>query len=159
MLIESSNDAAYALSEVIGNGAFVDLMNLEAKYLGMEKTFFVDPMGISLENRSSAKDLVLLTKKLLEKPLIWQITGMEEYDLYTPEGIFHHRLQNTNEFLGKMPEIIGGKTGYLQAAKECLILVLKEPKDDFIINIILGAENKFEEMEKLINWITINFKL
>jgi D-alanyl-D-alanine carboxypeptidase len=153
MLIESSNDAAYALSEVISPEAFVDLMNLEAKYLGMENTQFVDPMGISPENRSTSKDLVILTKNLLGKPLIWEILGKTEFNLYTPDGVFHHRLQNTNELLTKIPEIIGGKTGYLPEAKECFLLVLKGPNNKgAIINIILGSENnKFEEMEKLIN--------
>ena len=156
MLIESSNDAAYTLSEVISPESFVDLMNFEAKYLGMENTHFVDPMGISPENRSTAKDLVVLTKNLLGKPLIWEILAKPEFNLYTPDGVFHHRLQNTNELLTKIPEIIGGKTGYLPEAKECFLLVLKEPNDKgVIINIILGSENnKFEEMEKLINLVT-----
>lgn len=155
MLIESSNDAAYALSEVISPEAFGDLMNLEARYLGMENTHFVDPMGLSPENRSTARDLVVLTKNLLGKPLIWEILGKPEFNLYTPDGIFHHKLQNTNELLGKIPGIIGGKTGYLPEAKECLLLVFKAPKNNegVIINIILGAENKFEEMEKLINLV------
>jgi D-alanyl-D-alanine carboxypeptidase len=160
MLIESSNDAAYSLSEVIDPKAFVDLMNLEAKYLGMENTQFVDPMGISPENRSTSKDLVILTKNLLGKPLIWEILGKTEFNLYTPDGVFHHKLQNTNELLGKIPEIIGGKTGYLPEAKECLVLVLKAPHNNegAIINIILGSENnKFEEMEKLINYAGINY--
>lgn len=154
MLIESSNDAAFSLVEIIGQEGFVDLMNLEAKYLGMGDSHFVDPSGVLAENKSSAKHLVILTKQLLERPLIWKILGKPEFDLYGPDGVFHHKLLNTNELLGKIPEILGGKTGFLPEAKGCFLLVLEVPKNKgFLVNVILGAENKFEEMEKLINLI------
>ncbi|MBZ9578723.1 D-alanyl-D-alanine carboxypeptidase [Patescibacteria group bacterium] len=159
MLIESSNDASYSLAERIGEEGFVDLMNLEAKYLGMENSHFIDSTGISPENQSSVKDLVALTKQLLEKPLIWEILEKSEFDLYGPDGIFHHKLLNTNELLGEIPKILGGKTGFLPEAKGCFLLVLETPKNKgFLINVILGAENKFEEMEKLIDWVNKAYK-
>lgn len=151
MLIESSNDAAFALSELIGEGGFVELMNLEAKYLGLKNTHFADPAGYSPENYSTVKDLVKFTKYLLEeKPQILEISRLSEFNLYDPDGVFHHKLLNTNEILGEIPEIIGGKTGYTPEAGECFILVLKNPRDNSIlINIILGSRNRFEEMQKL----------
>jgi len=155
ILIESSNDAAFALSELIGEGGFVELMNLEAKYLGLKNTHFADPAGYSPENYSTVKDLVKFTKYLLEeKPQILEISRLSEFDLYDPDGVFHHKLLNTNEILGEIPEIIGGKTGYTTEAGECFILVLKNPRDNSIlINIILGSRNRFEEMQKLIDWL------
>jgi len=155
MLIESSNDAAFALSEVIGQKSFVNLMNWEAEYLGMKNTHFVDSIGISPKNVSTVKDLVILTKKLLERPLIWEILEKKEFELYNPEGVFHHKLLNTNQLLGRIENIIGGKTGYTPQAKGCFLLVLKGPKEKgFLINVILGSENRFTEMEKLINALT-----
>ncbi|MBZ9569445.1 D-alanyl-D-alanine carboxypeptidase [Patescibacteria group bacterium] len=157
MLIESSNDAAFALTEIIGEEGFVGLMNLEAKFLGMENSYSVDSTGISSENRSSVKDLIILTKHLLERPLIWEILGEPEFDLYGPDGVFHHKLLNTNELLGEIPQTVGGKTGFLPEAKGCFLLVLKAPKNKgFLINVILGSENKFEEMKKLINSVINN---
>jgi D-alanyl-D-alanine carboxypeptidase len=155
MLMESSNDAAFALSEVIGKESFVNLMNWEAENLGMKNTHFVDSMGISPKNVSSPKDLVKFAKKLLEKPLIWEILQKKEFELYGPDGVFHHKLLNTNQLLGKMENILGGKTGYTLEAKGCFLLVLKAPDEKgFLINVILGSENRFTEMEKLINAIT-----
>lgn len=156
MLIESSNDAAYALTEQISEDGFVELMNLEAKYLGMENTHFEDSMGISPQTQSNEKDLVILTKHLLEKPLIWEILKKPEFDLYTPDKIFHHKLINTNEILrewGSDLEIIGGKTGYTPEAGGCLLLVLKLSKDGYLINIILGSEDRFSEMKQIIDFI------
>jgi len=154
MLIESSNDAAYALTEEIGQEGFVELMNLEAKYLGMENTYFEDSTGISPRNQSNSKDLIIFTKSLLEEPLIWEILKKPEFDLYSPDGIFHHKLININELLKEWEnnlEIIGGKTGYTLAAKGCFLLVLKDSQGNYIINIILGSENRLEEMKNLIN--------
>ena len=153
-LIESSNDAVFALAEPIGKEAFADLMNLEAKHLGLQNTNFVDPTGYSPETYSTAKDLTTLSRYLIEKkPEIFKISILAEFDLYTPDGVFHHKLSNTNELLNGYQEIVGGKTGYTNEAGGCLILILKDPKDGSIfINIILGAVNRFEEMEKLIEY-------
>lgn len=161
LLIESSNDAAYALSDLISQEAFVDLMNIEAKFLGLKNTHFVDPGGWGAQNYSNARDLVKFSQYLLEKkPIIFEITKIAEFDLYDPEGIFHHRLLNTNKILKEYPQIIGGKTGETLLAGKCLLLVVKAPEEgSFIINVILNSENHFGEMEKLIDWTRYASKL
>jgi len=154
MLIESSNDAAYALSDLIGEDAFVDLMNIESKFLGLRNTHFADPAGYLPENYSTAKDLVKLANYLLEKkPEIFEITKLSEFDLYDPEGIFHHRLINTNKILKDYPRIIGGKTGETSQAKQCFLLIMKDQEGSLLINVILGSEDRFGEMKELINYI------
>jgi len=156
MLIESSNDAAYALAEAIGVDNFVDIMNWETKSLGLKNTHFTNPTGLDdPKNYSTAQDLAILTKNLLKKPLLWEILGTPEYDLYLPDGTLHHKLKNTNELLGKIPGIIGGKTGWSPQAQGCFLLVLKKGKGEYFINIILGAEDRFAEMQKLIQ-LTVN---
>jgi len=159
-LIESNNDAAYALSEALPEGVFVRLMNLEAGYLGMTNTFFDDPMGISEKNQSNTKDLVILIKHLLkEQPLVWKILKKPEFDLKTPDGVFHHKLINTNETLrewGINLEIVGGKTGYTYAANGCFALVLKVVDNGYLINVILGSDDRFNEMVKLTDFVQNN---
>ncbi len=160
MLIESSNDASYALAELKGINNFVDLMNLGAKNLGLFDTQFIDAAGLSPDNYSTAADLVKLTKYLLKNyPLIWEIVSLPSYKLYTPEGIFHHELINTNELLEKIPDIIGGKTGKTTEAKGCLLLVLKNHGEgNNLIYIILGSDSRFKEMKKLIEWVNIAYQ-
>ena len=165
LLIESSNDAAEALTEVIGKDAMVDLMNLEAKVIGMENTRFFNPTGLDPDdingpiNYSSTKDLATFAAYLLKtNPKILEISTLSEYNLYSPEGIFHHKLTNTNELLGESASwrtrVIGSKTGWTPQAQGCLLLAIKAQKDrGVIINIILGSPDRFEEMKKLINWI------
>lgn len=154
-LIESSNDSAYALSELMSEKAFVDLMNIEAEYLGLKNTYFTDPAGYNPENHSTVKDLVKFTRYLLDKrPEIWEITVNPEFELYDPDGVFHHQLLTTNEIINEFPEIIGGKTGYTLEAKGCLILVLKDQRTgNIFINVILRSNNRFEDMKKLINYV------
>lgn len=161
LLIESSNDAAAALTEVIGEEPFVDLMNLEAKTLGIENTHFFNSTGLEpdnpdeLVNYSTTEDLVKLTAYLLKtNSKILEISALPEYDLYSLDGVFHHRLRNTNELLAEFSGIIGSKTGWTPQAQGCLLLVNKVPKNrGVIINVVLGSPDRFEEMRKLINWI------
>jgi len=156
MLIESSNDAAYALAEVIGVDNFVDIMNWEAKSLGLKNTYFSNPTGLDdPQNYSTAQDLAILTKYLLQKPFLWEILNISQLNLYLSDGTFHHQLKNTNELLGKLPGIFGGKTGWSPQASGCILLVLKTSENHYSINVILGAPDRFSEMKKLIQ-TTVN---
>ncbi len=160
MLIESSNDAAYALAEVMGFDKFVETMNLKAKDLGLNNTFFVGPSGLGFGNYSTIDDLVKLTEYLLKNhSLVWEILSIEKATIFNSDGVLHHEALNTNELLGKIPAIIGGKTGYTKIANGCFILVLESPKKgNQLIYIILGSENRFEEMKKLIEWVNQTYQ-
>ncbi len=154
LLIASSNDAAYALAEVIGLPAFVDMMNLEAKSMGLKNTNFTNPMGLDDENNySTSEDLAVIGERIAEKPILFDIISKKEFDLYTPDGVFHHKMLNTNELLGKNPDVIGGKTGYTEKAKGCLLIIMKAPdKKGYLVHVVLGSEDRFGEMEKMIEW-------
>ncbi|MDD3729044.1 MAG: serine hydrolase [Candidatus Pacebacteria bacterium] len=151
-LIESSNDAAFALSEMIGEENFVNLMNIYAKNIGLEKTKFINSTGLNdgKENLSTANDVALLAKTIKENyPQIFEITRKKEYEVLKPNGSFRHLSKNTNVLLFEYPQISGGKTGFTNEAKGCLVIIV-DTKDGYIINIILGANDRFEEMRKLI---------
>lgn len=168
MLIASSNDAAYALAtpnigtKKMEEESFVDLMNLEAYYnigLKPENTHFINPTGLDPKdplqdtNYSTVKDLVELVKYLIKyQSEILEILSQKE------NGTFYHTLENTNELLGEIEGIVGGKTGYTKRAGGCLVLILEGPrKNSYFINAILGSEDRFEEMKQLINWTKESF--
>lgn len=167
LLIESSNDAAAALAQVVGRGVFVDLMNLEAKELGLSNTYFVNPTGLDPNdpqgpiNYSTSKDLALLASTIARTyPHIFDILAISQQDLLL-NGVFHHTMKNTNELLGFEgwpTPIVGGKTGWTPLAKGCLLLVLKGPKDQgYLVNVVLGADDRFPEMKTLVNWVYDSF--
>lgn len=154
-LIESSNDAAFALAQAINEKKFMEIMNLYAKKIGMEKTIFFNSTGLNnnLENVSTAYEISLLVKYIKENHSeILEITKKENYDILNPNGIIRHTSKNTNILLSEYPEIIGGKTGWTQSAKGCLVILIDNPNEDgYFINVILGSDNRFEEMRKLIS--------
>jgi len=149
MLVGSSNKSAYALSELIGEQKFVELMNQKVKDLGLENTFFIDPTGLSPKNISTASDLASFAKYILKNyPKIADTSKEKEF--YVPN---FGKVINTNQLLGEIPEIICSKTGFTAEAKGCLLLVINNLKNgDYLINVILGAEDRFLEMRKLIDW-------
>lgn len=160
LLMESSNDAAWALAERMGINNFVREMNREAGELNLSDTYFINPNGVDPDipngpfNYSTARDLSKLAQALYEeKPFVWDILGLSAFDLYMPDGNFHHTLRNTNELIGRVPRLIGGKTGWTPIAKGCLILLQRGPNNQgIIIYVILGSDDRFGEMTKLVNW-------
>ncbi|MFH1392859.1 MAG: serine hydrolase [Patescibacteria group bacterium] len=149
MLIESSNDAAFALAQQKNN--FVSLMNKKAEELGLSGTHFTNPDGLdSPNNHSSALDIAKIFGYLINKhPEVFEILKTKNMVVYSADGKIEHRLENTNELLGKTDEIIAGKTGFTDEAGGSLILLIKND----IITVVLGSPNRFEESEKLINWL------
>jgi D-alanyl-D-alanine carboxypeptidase len=146
------------LVKIIGEEAFLDLMNLESKKIGLTKTIFYNATGIDPDNNnlnqvnlSNVRDLTRLAEYItLEKPLIWEISIIPNYE----------EKNNTNELLLEMPSIvIGGKTGFTDMAGQCLLLVVKFPEDNgYFINVVLGSNDRFGDMKKIINWIKENKK-
>ena len=153
-LIESSNRSAYALSEVIGAENFITTMNATAERLGLVNTHFTDSTGLSSQSHSTVEDLVKLSNYLFKTyPIFNQIINTKEYDLYLTNGQFHHKLVNTNKLLGVTPEVIGGKTGWTNEAKGCFMVIEKSPKEgNYIINVVLGADDRFLEIKNIIDW-------
>jgi len=145
MLIESSNDAAYAITQPIGEPAFAALMNIYANQIGLEKTYFFNSTGLEFngnQNTSTALDLVKISKYILQKhPEIFEITADRKFTT-----------QNTNKLLAEYPEIIGGKTGWTPSASGCLLVVTKSPKEKkYYVSVILGAQDRFAQMRKILN--------
>ena len=127
-------------------------------FRSLENTHFINVTGLDSEdsaetNYSSVRDLTIFAQTLLKTPLIWQILETRQIDLYGAELI------NSNKLLDRIPEIIGGKTGYTEQALGCFLLVLEAPKNNqYLINVILGAEDRFGEMEKLVDWVNRAYK-
>ena len=161
-LIASSNNAAFALTELVGEEAFVDLMNFYAKDIGLENTYFFNSTGLEPDdirdpkNYSTVEDLVKLAKYILEKyPQIFEITKTNSCEIVDADGCLNHFIpENTNKLLIEFPQILGGKTGLSPAAQGCLLLVLQgQDKDSYFINVVLGSENRFGEMKKIIEQV------
>lgn len=152
LLVESSNDAAVALAEKF-DGQFINFMNQKAKELNLENTHFSDSSGLSIENVSTAKDIARIMQEVIKYPLLNYIMETSQIEVSSADGKYKHKLTNSNKLLSKYPEIIAGKTGYIDEAGNCMVVALKTPSlQGIIINVILGSQDRIGEMDKLIQW-------
>ena len=119
MVIQSGNDASCAIAEhvAISEEGFVELMQLYVEELGMENTQFINVSGWpDPEHFSSARDLALLTKNLIDK-------FPDHYALYNEKYFTYNeiRQRNRNSLLWQDDSIDGVKTGHTESAGYCLV--------------------------------------
>ena len=145
LLTVSSNDAAVALAEHIGEEKFVNLMNAKAAALSMPHTFFREPTGLSSLNQSTLEDLKLLTRYIFYvHPKIFSYTRAVGADIIEIGTSAKRTLRNINKFIDR-PDFLGGKTGYTDDAGENLVSLFARGNKAIIIIIVLDAQDRFEE--------------
>ena len=114
-LVQSANDAAWALAAHVGKGdvsAFVDLMNAKSRRLGLRDTHFVRPDGLDVAGHvSTARDVTLLARVAMRNPTIREV--VDDRNATIAGG---RRLHTWNDLLGTFPGLIGVKTGHTAAA-------------------------------------------
>jgi serine-type D-Ala-D-Ala carboxypeptidase (penicillin-binding protein 5/6) len=159
MLIESSNVAAYAfvdhLEEKYGV-SLVDKMNEKAAVLGMNDTLFTEAAGLDdKQSFSTGQDLIKLVKYSFRYGSLYDILKTQKTEVASIDGRLRHQILNTNELLGKLLNIIGGKTGFTELAGGSIVLVTKAPIDSSrLITVVLGSNDRFGDAQRLINWAT-----
>ena len=160
MVVQSGNDATMALAEGVGGSAehFVELMNAQAKVLGMKNTVYKNPEGmVEAGHTSTARDLsILATRLILDFPDYLRYYAIRQYRY---EGSPATNASNRNLLLFRDPTVDGLKTGHTNAAGYCLIATAKRDFPNVggrrLLSIVLGAasENaRANESQKLLNW-------
>jgi len=154
LLIGSVNSAGNALArETMGRDAFIAAMNQKVRDLGLATPTFVDPTGISLENRASAADVAAILSTALSYPEIREITQKNLVDLDGQSGKTYRFLSTNlllNSYLAVGPyRIIGAKTGSLPGAGYSMAQVTRNPQGHEIVAVILGSEGHFTRYEDI----------
>lgn len=160
MIVQSGNDATMALAEGVGGTAerFVQLMNEQAKALGMKATSYRNPEGLTVAGHTTtARDLSILSTRLMQD--FPEYTHYYAIKKYRYEGTPTSNDTNRNMLLFRDPTVDGLKTGHTDAAGYCLIATAKRDFPNVggrrLLAIILGAtsENaRANEAQKLLNW-------
>ena len=122
MMLQSDNDAAYAIAKHIAGDtlSFCDMMNEKAAYLGMTNTHFVNPNGMPApDNFSTANDLIRLARYAMRDSMFAEIVGTTEKSVPLIDGR-HMDCRNTNALLFSYEGCFGIKTGYTRQAGNCL---------------------------------------
>jgi D-alanyl-D-alanine carboxypeptidase (penicillin-binding protein 5/6) len=129
MMIQSANDAAYALAHKAGGtvGAFVALMNAKARELGMFHSTFRTPNGFPPPDRRIAdgdlttpRDFAVLCRYLLLHTNILKYTSVKTRAFGLGERLQPVMMTNHNHLLGKIAGVDGLKTGFTSGAGFCL---------------------------------------
>jgi serine-type D-Ala-D-Ala endopeptidase (penicillin-binding protein 7) len=122
-LMASENRAAKTLARSYpgGTAAFVRTMNVKAKALGMTRTRFDDPSGLSSNNVSNARDLAKLVTAASRDTRIREFSTLESHEVRAGRSVLTYR--NTNLLIGKPDwDIKVQKTGFTNDAGECLVM-------------------------------------
>lgn len=159
MLLNSGNDAAYAISENYPGGilGFVSAMNKKAQDLNLTNTHFENPAGFDSPNHfSSAKDLSIITEEALIDPQLARIFATKQTYIVSLDKKYTHNLANLNKLLSTVKGVLGVKTGYTDVAKENLV-TLVDRDNHKILTVVLGSDDRFGESTNLIEWVYSNF--
>lgn len=157
MLVASSNDAATALAIHVGGSpkAFAFLMNRRATSLGMENTHYVNPHGLdAVGHYSSAEDLTRVMRAALRHTEFKRIIHLTSVVLPRYGRRPAQRLKATNELLGQLRGMIGGKTGFTNDARYSFVATAR--RDGVTLtSVVLGSPTssaRFASSKRLFEW-------
>jgi len=166
MVVQSGNDATMALAEGVSGSAerFVQMMNSQAKALGMTNTSYKNPEGLTQAGHTtSARDLSILSIRLMND--FPEYVGFSAIKKYRYAGTPAANDTNRNTLLFRDPSVDGLKTGHTDAAGYCMIATAKRdfpnlgaagaPGPRRLLAIVLGTASdnaRANESQKLLNW-------
>lgn len=159
MLIQSGNDAGYALAQAYPGGldAFMQVMNAKAKELHLNSSHFTNPVGYDDPNHyMTAEDLARLAEVALRNKTIAKMVGIPQITVSDVTHTNFHKLSNVNQLLGRIPGVAGIKTGWTEEAGENLVTLI-ERNGRRIIIVVLHSKDRFGDTIKLIDWVFGNY--
>jgi D-alanyl-D-alanine carboxypeptidase (penicillin-binding protein 5/6) len=173
MIVQSGNDATVALAEGVGGTVerFVEMMNAQAKVLGMQSTRYKNPEGLTEPGHTTtARDLGMLASRLMSD--FPDYVGFYAIKKYRYPGTPAANDSNRNLLLFRDPTVDGLKTGYTDAAGYCMVATAKRDFANLaspgapagsaqakgsrrLLSVVLGADSenaRANESQKLLNW-------
>jgi D-alanyl-D-alanine endopeptidase (penicillin-binding protein 7) len=155
-LVASDNVAARVLARASpwGTKRFISRMNALAAELGLEQTRFTDPSGLHEGNVSSAHDVSRLIAAAGRQPRIARIIRKRSHRIRTSRQ--SRVVRNTNRLLDTRPDVVGGKTGFINEAGYCLATLIRVG-DRAVSVVVLGARSnagRFRETRRLADWLS-----
>ena len=152
IIVDSGNDSCVAMAEHLGSSetGFTEIMNHQAKNLGMNNSHFTDSTGLPDPNHyTSAKDLAILGRALINE--FPQYYHWYKKKWFTFNGI---RQPNRNRLLWRDNQVDGLKTGHTNEAGFCLVSSAK--RDNMrLLAVVLNAPTdsaRADDSERLLNY-------
>jgi serine-type D-Ala-D-Ala carboxypeptidase (penicillin-binding protein 5/6) len=151
-LVQSANDAAWALAAYVGHGSvkrFVHLMNERADALGLTNTHYARPDGLDAKGGySTALDTLTIAREAMKQPLFRKIVR-------TKAGVVAgRRLYVWNDLLRTYPGAIGVKTGHTDKAGWSEVAAAKQD-GKVLYTVVLGSPSRTrrnKDLAALLDW-------
>lgn len=172
-LIASANDAMVALA-VASSGseeAFVTEANRYAYATGLTHTRLVNATGLSQpapsedsssnslvtpKQYSTAHDIMRALQRVYADRNLGPYLSSGKGVLRTQEGTVRSYV-TTDQLLGTYLPILAAKTGYTVEAGQNLAIITKDSAGHEIGAVVLGSDQRFQDMKILIEWILRNY--
>jgi D-alanyl-D-alanine carboxypeptidase len=154
LLVMSSNDVATMIAEHIAGSEvkFSVLMNQKAKAIGAENSHFITSSGLHHpKHYTTTYDMALITREAyLNYPEVIKTMGLKTAVVQT--SIRTVKLTNRSQFFSK-PDVIGGKTGYTNAAKNSLVEIIKK-KNVTLIGVVMKSskQEQYKDLTAMTNY-------
>lgn len=138
MLVPSNNAVCRLAARIIcgDEASFANEMNAKATQIGLRNTCFVNASGLpGSGQQSDVFDVLQLTRVAMTYPRIRETMRLKRIEL-AGEGY----RSTLNDLYERHPGLVGGKTGYTNAAGRCLALHYQSRGREYIV-ITLGSKN------------------
>ena len=154
-LMSSENRAAYTLARNYPGGlpAFIAAMNRKAKELGMERTHFEDPTGLTSENVASAEDLTRMLNAAYQYKIIREFSTWPDMTMMIANR--PQKFLNTNRLVRAGDMDIGlQKTGFINAAGRCLVMQARINNTPLLLVFLdsVGTQSRFADAVRVRDW-------
>ncbi len=162
-LIASSNKGVEILIKNLGMSQddFVKKMNNETRLLGLSNTFFKDATGLSSENVSTAKEVLIFASSAFSYDKIRESTSKKTFSFPILNSKREISVKNTNELLSSYLKIEAGKTGTTDDAGYCLVSEISYMSKGPIMAVVLGSSShgdRFFDLKSLSGWVFDNYE-
>lgn len=147
LMLNSDNDAAVMIAEHIAGSVetFAEKMNLKAREIGCEHTYFITPNGLDAEDEhgvhsTTAVDLARILRYCImespQKDMFLEITRMPSYTFWNNSHTKTYNCTNHNSFLNMMDGALTGKTGFTADAGYCYVGALQWEGKTLIVSLL-----------------------
>lgn len=155
LMVKSGNDVGRALARDVGGSqeGFAAMMNRKARSLGMRRSHFVNPHGLTEPGQySTARDIAIAARAAYRNPTIRGWTNTENYVFQYDNGR-RKSLKNTNKLLRRVPYCDGMKTGTTNASGRCLVSTgTHNGRSAICVVLKSNSANIWDDSERLLRW-------
>ena len=159
LILPSSNDAAAVYANALPD--FLQRLNTKAQSIGMARTFFEDPSGLSGRNVTSAENLFTLLRYINERhPDLLALSREPVATQASENKKKQHVWSNINWPRGDT-RYIGGKAGFTDDSLQTMAGVWSVRVAEYggrkIAVILLGSRNRIQDVRAVITYLEQDF--